>query len=194
MRVCKDFGDFSDSADDFNRHIHREEAFHIRQLFEIYYDSIYQYIYYLTNNRDAAEDFVQETFIRYGRMQSVENPKAVLYRIARNLVYDYSKRKKLLQWVPIIGDQYKDTAMLPEEIALKGEEVAVLYDALRELRLNYREVIVLRYIEECSVAETALLLGLSEVQVKNYTARGFKVLRERLGGDVDGMEAVENDG
>ena len=76
---------------------------------------------------------MQETFIRYGRMQSVENPKAALYRIARNLVYDYSKRKKLLQWVPIIGDQYKDTAMLPEEIALKGEEVAALYEALREL-------------------------------------------------------------
>ena len=55
-------------------------------------------------------------------------------------------------------------------------------------------MIVLRYIEELSVADTAQLLGLSEVQVKNYTARGFKVLRERLGGDVDGMEAVENDG
>lgn len=126
-------------------------------------------------------------------MQSVENPKAALYRIARNLVYDYSKRKKLLKWVPILGDQYKDTAMLPEEIALKGEEVSALYAALRELRLNYREVIVLRYIEECSVAETAQLLGLSEVQVKNYTARGLKQLRVKLGGAMNGMEAVEND-
>lgn len=173
--------------------INREEAFHIRQLFETYYDSIYQYIYYLTNNREAADDFVQETFIRYGRMQSVENPKAALYRIARNLVYDYARRKKLLQWVPLLGDQYKDTALLPEEIAVKGEEVAALYEALRGLRLNYREVIVLRYIEECSVAETAKLLGLSEVQVKNYTARGLKQLRERLGGELDGMEAVQND-
>lgn len=160
----------------------------IRQLFETYYDSIYQYIYYLTNNRDAADDFVQETFIRYGRMQSVGNPKAALYRIARNLVYDYARRKKLLQWVPIVGDAYKDTALLPEEIALKGEEVTALYDALRELRMNYREVIVLRYIEELSVAETAQLLGLSEIQVKNYTARGLKVLRERLGGVINGTK------
>lgn len=166
----------------------------MKQLFEAYYDQIYQYIYFLTNNRDAADDFVQETFIRYGRMQSVENPKAVLYRIARNLVYDYTRRKKVLKWVPIVGDQYRDTALLPEEIAVKGEEIVALYAALRELKLHYREVIVLRYIEELSVAETAALLGLSEVQVKNYTARGFKVLRERLGGGVDGrqVEAIEN--
>ena len=46
--------------------------------------------------------------------------------------------------------------------------------------------IVLRYIEELSVRETAELLGISETKVKNNTARGLQALRKLLGGDFDG--------
>ena len=48
--------------------------------------------------------------------------------------------------------------------------------------MSYKEVVILRYIEEYSVKETAKILGQSETQVKNNTARGLQKLRELMEG------------
>lgn len=76
-------------------------------------------------------------------------------------------------------------ADLPEVVVERNAENEKLYDALQQIKWNYREVIVLRYIEEYSVKETAMILNCSEVKVKNNTARGLKALRELLGGEED---------
>lgn len=110
----------------------------------------------------------------------MRNDKAVLIRIARNLVYDHYRRKRLLKWLPIEQER-PDERPLPPEIVERSEEVRRLYRALSEIRLNYREAIVLRYIEEMSVKEVAGHLQMTEVQVKNNTVRGLKALRKILG-------------
>ncbi|WP_052344389.1 RNA polymerase sigma factor [Bacillus ndiopicus] len=117
--------------------------------------------------------------------KQVQNEKALLIRIARNLVYDHFRRKRHLKWLPLPKKDYADEASLPEELLLRSQEVQELYKALTKIKINYREVIVLRYIEELSVKEVAHYLELSEVQVKNYTAQGLKALRNIMGREED---------
>ncbi len=157
----------------------------VQDIYEQHYEAIYQYILFLTTNPAIVDDFVQETFIRYYHTKHVRNEKALLIRIARNLVYDYFRRKQLLKWLPLTKTDYEDEALLPEELLLRSQEVQELYRALAKIKVNYREVIILRYIEELSVKEVAHYLELSEVQVKNYTAQGLKSLRGNMGREAD---------
>ncbi|MEC1180651.1 sigma-70 family RNA polymerase sigma factor [Metasolibacillus meyeri] len=154
-------------------------------IYERHYEAIYQYILFLTTNPAIVDDFVQETFIRFYHTKQIQNEKVLLIRIARNLVYDHFRRKRLLKWLPLAKIDYKDEAPLPEELLLRSQEVQELYKALAKIKMNYREVIVLRSIEELSVKEVAHYLELSEVQVKNYTAQGLKVLRNIIGREAD---------
>ena len=56
-------------------------------------------------------------------------------------------------------------------------------DALNRLKRGYREVLILRYVNELSVHETALTLGWSEKKVRNTSHRAMLKLRKILGGE-----------
>lgn len=76
--------------------------------------------------------------------------------------------------------------MLPSEIVEKGEAIVAVCRALSKLRLEYKEVIILRKIEGLSIKETANHLGWTEVKVKNATARAMQALKKELeeGGEL----------
>ena len=62
---------------------------------EQYYDDIYRYCYLRLNDRHAAEDMAQETFLRFleaSEYRDMGKPLAFLYTIARNLCIDYMRR------------------------------------------------------------------------------------------------------
>ena len=155
-----------------------------REVFEIHYDAVYKYIRYLTNDADLAHDLLQETFYRYYQKNYTEHERTYLLKIARNLVYDHYRRKKIIGFFQLKSEPVAEQA-LPEEVIEQNAEIEQLYTALQQIKWNYREVVVLRYIEEYSVKETAAILRCSEVKVKNNTARGLKALRELLGGEAD---------
>lgn len=157
----------------------------MRKLYDELYDPLFQYIFYLTNNRVLAEEFVQDAFVKLFEKEQVEQPKAYLYRIARNLIYDYYRRKRLISWLPL-GKEDRASDNFPQDLLEQNEMNRRLYEALSHIKIHYRETIILRYIEELSVRETAELLGISEVKVKNNTARGLRELRKLLGGEFDG--------
>lgn len=158
-----------------------------RRVYDEHYRSIFKYILYLTGDIELTHDLLQETFFRFYKQTFVKNEYALLIRIARNLVYDYFRKKRILSFISLKEDRRIDEQPLPEEVIERGEEVAGLYQALQQIKLTYKEVIILRYIEELSVKEVALALGCSEVKVKNNTARGLKALRQVMeGGIADG--------
>lgn len=159
------------------------------RVYNDYYALIFKYILYLTADKELTHDLLQETFYRfYKNTRNVQQEKALLIKIARNLVYDYYRKKRLLSFLPYQKDTRIDDKPLPEEIVERGEEIIALYKALQQIKLSYRETIVLRYIEDFSVKEVAIALNCSEIQVKNNTARGLKALRSILvGGMCDGQ-------
>lgn len=129
----------------------------------------------------------QETFVRayqaLARGERWDNPRAWLYRVASRLATDDYRRRKLLQWLPLLGTE-PDPA--PGVEAIATERVAV-QSALDTLPPKYRVPLVLYIYEEHTVAEIAGMLGLSLSAVKMRLSRAREMFRQAYGQErVDG--------
>ncbi|MFF3099501.1 RNA polymerase sigma factor [Viridibacillus arvi] len=153
-----------------------------QQVFQTHNDAIYQYIFYLIQHKELAEDLTQETFYRaykqFNTFREEADVKTWIKRIARNLVYDHFRRKQIVKFIPFVHADDRVEKETPSDILERGEAVATLYETLKELKLPYRETIVLRKIDGLSVKEAADFLGCSEKQVTNNTARALKALQK----------------
>lgn len=159
------------------------------QLYQQYQPAIYQYIFFLVQNKELAEDLTQETFYKcFRNIETFRKDAEIqtwLYRIARNLAYDYFRRKKLIQFIPFKRAYEGKTEDLPAQWVEHNEQLKALYIAMSHLKFAYREVLILRKIKGLSVKETSELLGYSEAKVKNNTARAIEALRKNWkGGDL----------
>ncbi len=161
------------------------EAF--RELVDRHKNVMVNYLTRLTGNRESAEDFAQETFVRFyqqlGRYREEGTLSAYLFRIATNLVRSDERRRRrwrLLQ--PILG--FSTNGHHPEEspqaTALASEEHRQVTRAIASLDLLYRAPLVLREIEGLSYQEIAAALKISEGTVKSRLHRGRQLLKDKL--------------
>ena len=147
-----------------------------------HYDELYRFVYYLVGDTYTANEIVQDTFVKFIQLnRSVEQPRAYLFKMARNLVNDYYRRQKLWQFVPFLSSHDQPTTEQLDGLVIETERNQQLYKALQQIKRHYREAIVCRYIYELSVSECAAILNCTEAQVKNHTSRGLKALRNILG-------------
>ena len=155
-----------------------------KQFYLRYYDDVFRFILYTTHDEQLTHDLLQDTFYKFFKInqRTIQNEKACLIKIARNLITDHFRKKRLIQIITLKEDKRIDDAPLPDLIVLQQELSIELIKALYELPMKYREVIVLRYIEGYSVKETASILKCNETRVKNDSARGLKTLRIILEG------------
>jgi DNA-directed RNA polymerase specialized sigma24 family protein len=82
-----------------------EEQVEFERLFTQYGASLLDYLYGLTRNQEAATDLMQETFLRAWTsatpLNTIQQPKAWLYRIATNLALNQSRLQRRLVWLPL---------------------------------------------------------------------------------------------
>ena len=134
------------------------------------------------DDRNAAEDLVQEAFIRLARSATrigdTSKTPAYLRSIVLNLARDHNRRGlvSLRHHLPE-GDP---AAGADDELDLREDQREVL-EALRELPLQQRNCVALRHLEEYSIAEIAAALGISENSVKTHLKRGMAALSRHLG-------------
>jgi len=160
----------------------------IEELFYLHNQSIFKYLYYLLNDEKLAEDFTQETFVRFfNYQQSIKEGAelAWLRSTARNLAYDHYRRKRLIQFVPFLNDHEELEPNSPHQWLIQQEDAKTLYLAISKLKLTYRDVIILRKIEELSIQETCDVLGWNEGKVKNTLKRALIALKKQLGGEFN---------
>lgn len=128
-----------------------------------------------------AQELTQETFIRAYRTlvrgDRWENPRAWLYRVASRLAADDYRRRKLLEWLPLLGTE---PVSVPGPDLTVTERVAV-QSALDALPSKYRVPLVLYVYEEQTVAEIAETLGLSTSAVKMRLSRARGKFRRVYG-------------
>jgi RNA polymerase sigma-70 factor (sigma-E family) len=133
------------------------------------------------DDRNAAEDLVQEAFIRLARSaRRIEDPArapAYLRSIVLNLARDHNRRGlvSLRHRSPIIDVQ----AGVDDELAVRDDQRQVL-DALRDLPARQRACLVLRYYDELGIDDIAVTLGVSRNSVKTHLQRGLSALEVRL--------------
>ena len=135
------------------------------KLFKMYYNEAVLYVCSLTHNRTLAEDIVQEAFSK--ALTSIDDERDTfkywLFKVSRNCYFDYLRKTKRL--APIDDKQRSDERELVQGIIEKEEYVA-LYDAISNLKENYREVVLLYYFDGLSVSEIGDITGQSTDNVK----------------------------
>lgn len=159
-------------------------------LYEKYHHDIYQFLFYMVKNKEQAEDLVQEVYIRvlksYDRFEGRSSEKTWLFSIAKNVAIDFFRKQKgwkqrILEKFDWSTQQVKDqTHPIPEDIAILKEEVMWVYRCLDQCTFDQRAVIILRYLHDLSIAETAEALGWSESKVKTTQHRALGVLRRTM--------------
>jgi len=161
----------------------------LEQLYVEYSDRIYRYIFLQVRQKELAKDLTQETFFRALKNIHTFNNQASLatwlMKIARNATYDHFRRKRIIRFFSLDSEVSEDTSSLsPEDELLKKDLTARLYNALASLKTSYRDVLILRKINESTIKETAYILGWTEAKVK--LAQAFAALKkemDRLEGD-----------
>lgn len=140
---------------------------------------------WLTRNEQDAEDLVQEAYLRAFKFFDSfrgSNSRAWLLTIVRNCFYSHHSQKgpdlTIVFEEEIHGGISHD--LNPEMLVLQSVNNQLLKEALEELPVEYREVIVLRELEELSYKEIAELAGVPIGTVMSRLARARKRLQERL--------------
>jgi RNA polymerase sigma-70 factor (sigma-E family) len=133
----------------------------------------------LCGDRGTAEDLVQATLLRVFRRwhQVRESPQAYAHKTLVNLSRD--RRRGLRRRPPEAQDHERPDEATSDEVEGLLERDAVAA-AVRCLPRRQREVLVLRFFLDLSVADTAAALGMREGTVKGYTARALARMRELI--------------
>ncbi len=149
-----------------------------------YSDAVHNYIFLLVGNHETAEDLTHDTFVKVKHSLERFNGKASyktwLFSIARNSTYDFLRRKKLVQFLPFTSTDLEDKQLTPDDYLNNIESTKELYVAIKKLKLAYQEVIILRYIHELSIEETAAILNWSVSKVKSKTFIATKKLKAEM--------------
>ncbi len=137
-----------------------------------------------TDDRNAAEDLVQEAFIRLHRAaHRINDPaKAAPYlrSIVVNLARDHNRRGLMsLRHQEALPAGSSPEA--PEDALLLDQQRLRVVEELRQLSPRQRDCILLRFYLELTEVETAEVLGISNNSVKTHCRRGMEALRQRMG-------------
>jgi RNA polymerase sigma factor (sigma-70 family) len=161
-------------------------------------DAAYNLARWLSRNPGDAEDIVQEAFLRAFRFFDAfrgDEARPWLLAIVRRVWYDEWRRRASAEEVAPF-DELRDDAPLdgwetggvdPETLAIRAEDARNVHDALQRLPVEYREVLVLRELEELGYREIAAIADLPLGTVMSRLARGRRRLATLLaayrGGD-----------
>jgi RNA polymerase sigma-70 factor (ECF subfamily) len=181
----------SDEAKSIGRGLHRRDPDLLDRLIEQYQYRLFRYLVSITGNKERAEDFFQETWIRVlerGHQYDGRSKfEAWLFAIARHLVIDWQRSKKPQSLDTLTDSEQEHPLQLvnekepsPLHQVLSHESEENVQASLGKIAAIYREVLVLRFQEELQIEEMAGVLSVPTSTVKSRLYRGLEALRGAL--------------
>lgn len=158
----------------------------LNELFKSVQGPLFRYIVSLVRDQHLAEDILQEVFIRiYRKLRWLQEPaafRAWTYQIASREAFRYLKRER--RWSDQIRDEETLTALSSDdhESEFSRELIQTLPQLVGSLSPASRAVVVLFYLHEMSLVETAAVLEIPVGTVKSRLAYGLQTLRRSLKG------------
>lgn len=173
--------------------VHDPGAF--SELFEEHYDRILRYCIYHTAQVEIARDITAETFFKalknIRKFRFTGAPfSAWLYRIAGNEVIDFFRSKKYhhtslteaMEREELIAFEYRhsihDEADALQQKLDRNQAYQKIRRAMDKMPIHYRDVLILRFLEEKKIVEICEISGKKEGTVKSLISRGIAALRE----------------
>lgn len=157
------------------------------ELYHTYVAKIYRFILFKVQTHEEAEDLSADVFLRawqhlYQQQRAVRNFRAFLYQIAKNLVIDYYRQRAQREFPADVAagqavDQRQQQLFHQAERSLELAEIAGI---VRQLKDEYKDVVLLRYVEQLSVREIAQIIGKSPGAVRVILFRALKLIRHQL--------------
>ena len=167
------------------------------EIYEQYHQDIYQFIFYMVKNKEETEDILQEVYIRvfrsYDTFNHQSSKKTWIFSIARHVTYDYFRKlkRKRKRIVDVFNWSEKGEVMpakekTPEEVTMLSDEIYRMYQCLESCTLAQKQVIILRYLQQFSIKETAKILGWTGSKVKTTQHRAMKALEQCMHQQTEG--------
>ncbi len=152
------------------------------------FDSLYNFASWLVHNKSNAEDLVQETYLKalrsFASFQPGTNFRAWMFRILRNTFL--SSRSTLDRRMTVEIDSEDDVPVLPatsatpESLLIERLHKNAVQNAIEQLPVIFREVILLCDVEDASYQEIAEILSIPIGTVMSRLARARKAVRESV--------------
>lgn len=160
------------------------------QIYDLYFEKLYRFVFYRVNHKEAAEDLVSETFIRIwssrSQIKGAGAFNAWVYQIARNLVIDYYRARKTIVDLQELENvlEYEDNVV--DRTNLDFEQKTFLA-ALDKLGSDQQLVIKLKFLDELENEEIAKLLDKTEGAIRVIQHRAIAELKKLLENTHDGQ-------
>lgn len=176
----------------------KQDADAFAELYDKYIGEIYRFIFFKVSHREEAQDLTSEVFLKtwnylanHPHDKEIQSFRGLIYRIARNAVVDfYRARAQRHECALDEVVQYGAEDAGYTRIELKAEAARIL-QALKKMKREYQDIILLKYVEEMSVGEIAESLDKSQTAVRVTLHRATKVLKRMLG-DIQEVGTYEN--
>lgn len=154
------------------------------QLYDFYVDRIYRFILFKVSTTEEAEDLTSEVFLKTWEYvnktnKKIQNINALFYRVARNAVIDFYRTRRFDSQISDQEQlkQIQDKRNLQEQTEARIE-VEDMQKSLLKLKDEYREIIILKHIEDFSINEIAEILDKSVGNVRVLLHRAITALKE----------------
>lgn len=176
----------------------KKDAAAFGELYDAYVNRIYRFIYFKVPTADIAEDLTSDVFLKAWQYlqekRDVVSLQALLYRVARSVVIDWYRKTAIERTnVSIDTEMFTEehcdigTDKLIKDIQTKMDVEFVL-SQLKCLKDEYREVIVMKYLDELSTNEIATALEKTNSNVRVLLHRATKALEEAVHNDKQNTE------
>lgn len=186
------------SDEDLMEYVQMGKELAFNELVRRYNDRLHNFLYRYTQNHQDCEDLVQETFLRVHKSkhsyERIAKFSTWMYTIAINLAKSLYKKKKRMSLVSIHKDEsnpdafemiLEDHAILQDEELHQNLSLQKLEEALASLQDEFRNVVILRDIEQLSYEEISEKLDVPMGTVKSRINRGRAQISKKIGEYVD---------
>ena len=152
---------------------------------------IYRFVYLKVNSPQDSEDLTSDAFFRFwqdlsnkkGKKEKIDNPRALLYKIANNLVIGFYRKKSRTEISIDPNDallaKIEDKTNLNEGLSLDSDMIEVK-KALSQLKDDYQNIIIWHYLDDFSAKEISQILGKPEGSIRVLIHRALKALKKDM--------------
>lgn len=158
------------------------------ELYDMYAPRIYRFVYFKVQTEDVAEDITANVFLKcweyiQRREKRIASFRAFVYQMARNNVADYYRERAKLNEATQTHEELDQLPALHPSLATlveKDSDLETVNQALGGLKDEYREALLLKYVEEYSNRDIAKILDKSNGAVRVTLHRALEALRSEI--------------